>query len=118
MKQLFFTLFLFSFVAFSNAQSSKKGKTQQKQQYNKNIVLKVYIDSNANIFVNGKIANRKTLKKELKRTKRKRGIVNYSTSFKGKQTKTQSSKVLALIAEYKIPIQYYTDNSFSEVADW
>jgi len=112
MKQLFFTIFLFSFVVFSNAQSSKK------QQYNKNVVLKVYIDADAKIFVNGKIANENKLKKELKKTWRKKGFVYYSRSFKGSETKAKSAKILTLIANSKLPVQFYTDNSFSEAADW
>tara|TARA_R110002073_G_scaffold8207_3_gene45750 strand:+ start:38319 stop:38657 length:339 start_codon:yes stop_codon:yes gene_type:complete len=112
MKQLFFALFLFSFVVFSNAQSSKE------QQYNKNVILKVYVDSDAKIFMDGKIVNEDKLKRSLKRILRKKGFVYYSRSFKGSNTKVKSSKILTLIADYKLPVQFYTDNSFSEVADW
>lgn len=112
MKQLLFTIFLFSFVVFSNAQSSEK------QQYNKNVILKVYIDADAKIFMDGKIANEDKLKRGLKRILRKKGFVYYSRSFKGSNTKAKSAKILTLIADYKLPVQFYTDNNFSEAADW
>ena len=113
-----FILSFILFVSFSQAQSNENIKQHEKKQSNSNISLKVYVDSNAAIFVDGKKMNFKKFVKELKNFKKKNGVIYYSRTFSGQENDNKNKEVMSAIAKHRFPIQFYTDNTFSKVAEW
>lgn len=109
MKNIFTFLIVFiSFTTIVSAQTSEKKKN----------VLEIFVNNNGEIILKDKNVTMQKLEREIKRISRKKGVIHYSRVFKGNKVKETSSKVIQLIAKYKLPIKYYTDKTFTKIADW
>jgi len=118
MKQFFSILLFLFFVSFSQAQSKNNLNQQEKNLPNRSIHLKIYVDSNSDIFVDGKKVSFKKFEKELKKFKKKNGVIHYSRTFSGQENDNKNKEVISAITKHRFPIQFYTDNTFSKVAEW
>lgn len=110
---LIFTLFIVISCKESNNNDSKSSDINEKTHEMKDeINLKVYIDQNGSLFIDGVKSDLKTLDESLSVLKESNGTVYYSRSQTYQGDKT--IEVVDLIASHQLPIAFYTNRTFTE----
>jgi hypothetical protein len=77
-------------------------------------IAKVFVSADEKILVNGKESSLGELEVDLKRLPAN-GMVYYSRANASQEPSTTAMKVVDVIAKRSLPIQFYTDNTFTEV---
>jgi len=79
--------------------------------------IKVYVDASGKITADGIPADLTLLDSAFSQLKKAGGKVCYSRDNIQGDPPAESIKVLDLVVKYELPLQFYTDKSFTKVAE-
>jgi biopolymer transport protein ExbD len=117
---ILFTLILISSCGQNNQEENKIAQidTTVVIRDKDNNVIKVYIDHSGVIFTDNQQTTLNELDIKIKALKDKQGTVYYSRdNFAGDPPK-EAMEVIDVIAKYELPIKFYIDKEFTQVADF
>ncbi|MES2132503.1 MAG: biopolymer transporter ExbD [Bacteroidota bacterium] len=80
--------------------------------------LAIYVTKDGSIFLNEQSTSLKDLEDALKQHKLKGGTVFYSRDDQQQDPPEIALQVIDLIAKYELPIQFYTDKTFTQVVEF
>lgn len=112
-KLIILTLVLITIASCKKVEETKSSKSTENQvKISDENNLKVYIDVNGNLYLNGKESTTTILDQSLSELKKSNGTVYYSRAqtYQG----DKSIEVVDLIAKYELPVAFYTDKTFTE----
>ena len=78
-------------------------------------VIKVYVDHLGTVSADGETVSLDQLDKKLATLAGKKGTVYYSRENANEEPHEQALKVIDAIAKYGLPVQFYTDNTFTQM---
>jgi len=119
MVHLAFTIGVLALLAGCNTQVStdSKKETMEQAQYNLDEVLKIYVNDQGEITSNGDQTSLEELDTLLKAVKDKNGVVYYSRGNIAGEPPANAMEVIKLIVKYKLPLKFFTDQTFTTLAE-
>ena len=112
-KAVLYTAIVLVSIIGCNAQTNKEKNRNEQVQLNEKDVIKIYVNKNGLITANGNHIALPELDKELEELKNKNGTVYYSRDDIANNSPEESMKVMELIVKYKLPMKFYTDQTFT-----
>jgi hypothetical protein len=87
------------------------------QRATDSLAIKVYVDKTGKITANGQLVSLITLDSSFSKLKTIKGAVYYSRDNVQQDPPEESMKVMELIIKYELPVRFYTDKTFTQVAN-
>lgn len=78
----------------------------------------IYIKKDGRIFLNQVPTDLKSLDEELKQCRKKGCVIFYSRDDREQEPHDVAVQVMDLIAKQELPIQFYTDSTFTEIVEF
>lgn len=82
------------------------------------IAIKVFIDKAGQITANGKLVSLAALDSTFSQLKINKGAVYYSRENVQEDPPAESMKVMELITKHGLPVQFYTDKTFTQIVSF
>jgi biopolymer transport protein ExbD len=78
----------------------------------------IYVKKDGRIFLNQVLTDLKDLDEELKACRQKGCVIFYSRDDREQEPHNVAIQVMDLIAKQELPIQFYTDSTFTEIVEF
>lgn len=80
-------------------------------------VIKVFVDTEGIIYANNQTTTLNELDVMIKQLNPKNGMIYYSRDNIAGDPPKEAMQVIEIIARYSFPIQFYTDQNFTQIAE-
>ena len=121
MKTIATILTIVSILLISCAQSTSNNNastTNNSTQIIDTLSLKVYVNQQGTITVNGTIVTLWQLDTKMQHIKNKKGVIFYSRDNQQADPPKESIQVMEIIVKYSLPLKFFSDSTFTQVVEF